>query len=215
MASVLYGLAYLTGALAFWLMARRRRLATEGMAWVAAAGLMGGLLGANLGQWIATGGTPGKSVLGGWLGGWLSVWGMKKYLKLNRPTGDLFAIALLAGETVGRWGCFFAGCCHGRECQLPWAIYQHDAWRHPSQIYLSLACGITLGVLLLVERRRPKENTLFVLQGLIYPPIRFAVEFFRYNEKLYFGLSTAQWVCLSAFLYFIWRGRQQWTTGQL
>ena len=103
MSSLLYGLAYLTGALAFWLLARRRRLATEGIAWVATAGLVGGLVGANVGQWLITG-SAGKSVLGGWLGGWLAVWATKKSLGLKRPTGDLFAVALMAGECIGRWG---------------------------------------------------------------------------------------------------------------
>jgi phosphatidylglycerol---prolipoprotein diacylglyceryl transferase len=214
-ASVLYGLAYLVGALAFWLMARRRRLATEGIAMVAVAGLVGGLLGATIGQWVLTGGQPGKSVLGGWLGGWLAVWVTKKRLGLHRPTGDLFAVALMAGEAMGRWGCFVGGCCHGRACSLSWSVYQHDALRHPTQAYLSIACAATLVLLLLIERRRPAENTLFMLQGLVYPPLRFAVEFFRENERLHLGLSTAQWVCIGAFGYFVWRGKQQWKKNEL
>lgn len=211
MASLVYGLAYLVGALAFWWLARRRRLATEGIAWVAVAGLVGGLLGAHVGQWLLTGGAPGKSVLGGWLGGWLSVWLVKKRLGLVRPTGDLFAIGLMAGECVGRWGCFLGGCCFGRACSLPWAVFQHGALRHPAQLYLSLACGLTLVVLVLIERKKPKENTLFLVQGLIYPPLRFVVEFFRQSEHYYAGLSAAQWVCLGAFGYFCYQGRKQWT----
>ena len=33
---------------------------------------------------------------------------------------------------MGRLGCFFNQCCYGSQCDLPWAIYQHDAWRHPA-----------------------------------------------------------------------------------
>jgi phosphatidylglycerol:prolipoprotein diacylglycerol transferase len=182
------------------------------MANVATAALVGGLSGASLGQWLATGGGAGKSVLGGWLGGWLAVWLVKKRIGLKRPTGDLFAVALMAGEALGRLGCFFGGCCHGRTCSLPWAVFQHGAPRHPTQLYLALACAVTLGVLLTLERKKPPENTLFIVQGLLYTPLRLLIEFFRENERLYSGLSAAQWVCLGFSGYFVWKGKQQWTT---
>ena len=101
-ASAVYAAAYTLGVAAFCLFARQRRLLTDGMLTVAAIGLVGGLIGANLGQLLATGGNPGKSVLGGIAGGYLAVWLGKKRLGLVRPTGDLFAVALMAGEAVGR-----------------------------------------------------------------------------------------------------------------
>jgi hypothetical protein len=47
-ASCAYGLAYLIGVLTFCLFAKKRRLLTEGMGFVAMTGLVGGLVGANL-----------------------------------------------------------------------------------------------------------------------------------------------------------------------
>src|SRR5690349_6084384 len=67
-----YGLAYAIGLVVFALMARRRRIATSGIGAVSVAGLLGGLVGANLAQWLATG-SGGKSVLGGVAGGYLAV----------------------------------------------------------------------------------------------------------------------------------------------
>ena len=209
--SLAYGLAYGVGALAFWRMAVRRKLATEGIAWVAVAGLVGGLLGATILQFLATGGTAGKSVLGGWIGGILGVWGVKRAMGLKRPTGDLFAVALMAGEAVGRWGCFFSGCCYGQVCALPWAVSQHDALRHPTHLYLSLACAMILLILVLIERTRPRENTLFVVQGLLYSSARFSVEFFRQHDgPPHFGLHAAQWACLAGLLFFTERGYRLW-----
>jgi phosphatidylglycerol---prolipoprotein diacylglyceryl transferase len=196
-----YAAGYLTGLGAFWLMARRRRLATEGVFSLLAAGLVGGLVFANLAQWIFAG-TAGKSVLGAVAGGYLTVALYKRYLGIRRPLGDLFAVALSAGEAVGRWGCFFGGCCYGRTCRLPWAIWQHDAWRHPTQAYLSLAAFGILLVLLAVERLRPPENTLFFLQGLLYCIARFGIEFLRDSPRLAGNLSLAQWVCLFGSLFF-------------
>ena len=110
-----YALGYLTGLAAFVLMARRRQLATAG---IMSVGLIGGLAGANLAQWLF-GGAAGKTVLGGIAGGYLTIILYKRYLGLRRPTGDLFAVAISAGEAVERWGCFFGGCCYGKACAVP------------------------------------------------------------------------------------------------
>lgn len=202
LSALCYTLGYLTGLIAFWLMARRRRLATQGVFQLLAAGLIGGLVFANLAQWIFAG-TAGKTVLGAIAGGYLCVALYKRRLGIRRPLGDLFAIALTAGEAVGRWGCFFGGCCYGRICtHLPWAVWQHDAWRHPTQAYLSLASLAILLILLAVERLRPPENTLFFLQGLLYCVARFLIEFLRDSPRLLGHLSSAQWACLFGGLFF-------------
>src|SRR3954465_7020335 len=37
-------------------------------------------------------------------------------------TPDVFAPSIALGHVIGRAGCLFAGCCFGRETDLPWAI---------------------------------------------------------------------------------------------
>lgn len=208
LSTLCYGLGYLIGFLAFLWMAHRRGLNTVGVRGVAVAGLLGGLVGANLTQWLATG-QPGKTVLGGVAGGYLAVILYKRYIGLRRPTGDLFAVAVCAGEAVGRWGCFFGGCCYGRPTDLPWAIFQHDALRHPAQLYLSLGSLVVLGILLYREFCVPlPENGLFYLQGLLYGALRFSVEFFR-ETSTHAGLTTAQWTCLIGMAFFGYRFYQQ------
>jgi phosphatidylglycerol---prolipoprotein diacylglyceryl transferase len=201
--AICYGLGYLTGVLAFAWMAKRRGMASGPIWIVMQAGLIGGLLGANLAQWVL-GGAAGKTVLGGVAGGWLAVAAAKRYLGLRQPTGDLFAVAICAGEAVGRLGCFTGGCCYGRACELPWRVWQHGGFRHPTQLYLSLACAIILAVLLVVERGRPPINRLFYLQGLLYCGARFAVEFFRAEAPSWAGLTVAQWACLAGATVFGW-----------
>lgn len=206
LASFCYLIGYLTGLAAFALLARRRGLATEGIMAVAGAGLIGGLLGANLGQWICArvfhDVAAGKSVLGGLAGGYLAVMLYKRHLGIQRPTGDLFAVALTAGEAVGRWGCFFAGCCYGTVTTVPWAVSEHGQMRHPTQIYSSAACALILAVLLCVEKTRPPESTLFYLQGPLFCVARFAVEFFRVGPPPVAGLTLAQWACAAGFVFF-------------
>ena len=196
-----YALGYLTGLAAFVWMARRRRLATSGIMAIMGAGLIGGLVGANLAQWVF-GGVAGKTVLGGIAGGYLTVILYKRYLGIRRPTGDLFAVAVSAGEAVGRWGCFFGGCCYGKACSVPWAVFQHGAWRHPTQVYLSGANALILIALWRFDRTRPPENGLFYLQGLLYCGARFAIEFFRETPPPVAGLTLAQWACVAGVCFF-------------
>ena len=202
-----YALGYLTGLAAFALMARRRGMATAGILAIMGAGLLGGLVGANLTQWLI-GGAAGKSVLGGIAVGYACVFLYKRHLGVTRPTGDLFAVAISAGEAVGRWGCYFGGCCYGKACAVPWAVYQHGAWRHPAQLYLSAANALILLALWRFDRTRPPENALFYLQGTLYCPARFAAEFFRDGPPPVWGLTAAQWACAAGFVFFAVRLRR-------
>jgi phosphatidylglycerol:prolipoprotein diacylglycerol transferase len=56
---------------------------------------------------------------------------------------DLFALYAPLLQSMGRLGCFFAGCCYGSPTKLPWAITYHSpdsqaplcVALHPSQLY--------------------------------------------------------------------------------
>ena len=200
----MYAAAYAVGLAAFAAAARRRGLATDGVRLLMFAGVVGGLFGANIAQLIATD-SPGKSILGGIAGGYLAVIAAKRYLGIVRPTGDLFALALAAGEAIGRWGCFLAGCCYGKATESSWGVWQHDAWRHPTQIYLSLCAAATYFILRQFERAHPPENALFFLQGSLMCAYRFAIEFWREGTASYVGLDLAQWAALSGFAFFAWK----------
>lgn len=202
--SAVYALAYATGLAVFAAAAKRRGMATDGIRLIMFAGIVGGLFGANLAQFIAIDG-PGKTILGGVAGGYLAVIAAKRYLGIVRPTGDLFALALAAGEAIGRWGCFLAGCCYGKKTAESWGVWQHDAWRHPTQIYLSLAAAATYFILLRFERAKPPENAMFFLQGSLMCTYRFAIEFWREGTAPYGGLDLAQWAALAGFAFFAWK----------
>ena len=62
-------------------------------------------------------------------------------------TCDVFAPGIALGHVVGRFGCFFAGCCYGKPTSVPWAITFTDPFAaanvgtpldvplHPTQLY--------------------------------------------------------------------------------
>ena len=201
-----YVIAYAAGVILFAWAARRRGLDTAGVRVVATAGLLGGLVGANLVQ-LAVSGEPGKTVIGGIAGGWIAVALAKRSIGLKRSLGDLFAFAMAGGEAIGRFGCFFAGCCYGKIAHVPWAVWDHGGPRHPTQLYSSLAAFATLAIIAWADRRATlPENTIFYLQGALFCALRFVVEIYR-DVPSYGGFTLAQYACVAGFVLFVWRLR--------
>jgi len=201
--------AYLVGALVFLVAARRRNLDTEGTGILVGVGFISGILGAKVTQLISMGWPlrlpflivlqpelGGRALLGGLIFGWLGVEIAKRRMDIRRPLGDLFALALPAGEAVGRIGCWFNGCCYGIQCDLPWAVWQHGAWRHPAQLYSALVAAITFGFLVWLAPRLNREGQLFQVYLLVFGATRFGLEFLRWRESVVWGLSPMQWFCL-------------------
>jgi len=110
--------------------------------------------------------------------------------------GDLFAPALAAGEAVGRIGCFLNGCCYGQPTRVPWACYQHDALRHPTQLYTMAWCLAMFVLLWRWRDRLPREGDLFRRYLVMWGLGRFVIEFWRDSGTMAMGLSAAQWTGL-------------------
>jgi phosphatidylglycerol:prolipoprotein diacylglycerol transferase len=205
LAAPVYACAYFAAASVFWWMARRRGFLPNVGGPIMAAGLIGGLVGANLVQWLATG-LPGKTIEGGIVGGWIAVVIAKRAMGVTRSTGDLFALALPAGEAIGRIACFIGGCCYGKVAAVAWAVHDHDAWRHPTQLYLSFGAAISFATLYAIERRtRLPDNALFYTSGMLFCAQRFTVDFFRDAAATPIGLTVAQLGCCAGFAFFAFK----------
>ena len=214
-------LGFLTGAFVLWRWSRAQKLNTEGMKWVALAGIVGGVAGAKITQWlVGEGGVAGamlnphnggKSLVGGLVCGWLTVEIAKRALGIRRSTGDGWALALPAGEAVGRIGCFFNGCCYGTKCDASWAIYQHGAWRHPTQLYSSAAAALIFAVVWFSRGQMKREGDGFKLYLLLYGASRFAIEFARERSVAWSNWSLVQIICLEtaivAAILLVWKSR--------
>ena len=207
-------LTTLAYAVAGWVLvseARRRRLATDGMAIVALWGLLGGLLCARLAHWLLVERQVflahptaffdprlgGRTIIAGVAGGWLVVAVAKWRLGIRRSTGDMWALALPAGEAVGRLGCLVNGCCYGAPTSLPWAIWQHDAWRHPTQIYSALWAAACYGLLRALRDRLPREGDLFRAYLVLFGLGRSVIEAMRDQGGPVHGLSQGQQASLA------------------
>jgi phosphatidylglycerol---prolipoprotein diacylglyceryl transferase len=127
---------------------------------------------------------------------------------------DVFAPGIALGHVIGRVGCLLAGCCFGRQTDVPWAITFHDPFAgetagtplgvplHPTQLYEAGAELLILGLLLFTERRgRPFPGRTFWSYMLLYAVSRFIIEFYRGDSRglipvLGAALSTSQFVSL-------------------
>lgn len=125
-------------------------------------------------------------------------------------TCDVFAPGIALGHVVGRFGCFFAGCCFGKPTTKPWGIVFTDPFAaanvgtplgvhlHPTQLYEAGAELIILVALLLTERKgKAFAGRTFWLYILLYAVSRYIVEIFRGDERGSVGMfSTSQFISI-------------------
>ncbi len=143
------------------------------------------------------------------------------YVRRHRlPLGrvaDLMSPPLALGQAIGRLGCFAAGCCYGKACDLPWAVTFTDARAyqltgvtlgaplHPTQIYHALSDLLILIITASLMKRRRFSGQVFWVYVLTYAILRFIVEFFRGDtvRGLFFGarVSTSQVIAVPAALF--------------
>jgi phosphatidylglycerol:prolipoprotein diacylglycerol transferase len=116
---------------------------------------------------------------------------------------DFFAPALALGHAIGRIGCLFAGCCHGKESNLPWAVMSSGVYLHPTQLYESLGNFLLFAFLYFYSKKEHKAGMPIAIYLMGYAVLRFVVEFFRGDDRgmQCLGLSISQ--IISVFLLII------------
>jgi phosphatidylglycerol:prolipoprotein diacylglycerol transferase len=145
---------------------------------------------------------------GGLIGGTIAV--VIVLYKSKKSIGvyaDIIGPLLLIGQGFGRIGCFFAGCCHGKACSLPWAItFPHasppaDYPVHPTQLYEALLNFAFYFVLVKLIRPKTTRNGQTMAIYLMFAGLeRFMIEFIRVNPRIWLNLSSAQFTSMGVFL---------------
>jgi len=146
------------------------------------------------------------------LGVLISLW----YLKHNQmpmwKTADLLAPSIALGQLIGRWGCFFAGCCFGRKTDVAWGITFTDPRSlapleislHPTQVYLSLNAVFIFIFLMWLGKRKVFDGQILWSYGILYSIGRFLIEYFRGDDRGFpveQVLSTSQFVGVFVFSF--------------
>ena len=125
---------------------------------------------------------------------------------------DCAAPGIALGQSIGRLGCFAAGCCYGKPTTSFFGVtftnpYSHETVGvplmvplHPVQIYESLASLILFFILWEWIKRKQFDGQVFILYLALYSCTRFVIEFFRGDVERGFVLggllSTSQSISL-------------------
>lgn len=148
-----------------------------------------------------------------------------KRKKINRTIAmELFAPALPLAHTLGRIGCFFAGCCYGKPTnsflgiifdnpngEIPTALLGRPI--HPVQLYEAfgnLLIFIMLNFFLSKEIKMKKlHGAVMCSYAFLYGLLRFSLEFLRGDNRGsgLCGLSPAQTISIAmmfiAIVFFV------------
>ncbi len=231
---VLVALGFLAGLGVAMRLARRAGLPAEKMQNLAIYCAMAGIIGAklfmflfDLGDYIRD---PGQiftmetlQAAGVFHGGFIAallvatLYIRKHKLPVLRVM-DAFAPGVAIGQSIGRLGCFAAGCCWGRACYLPWGVRFRSDFAapvplgvplHPVQLYESAADLLIFWFLYRRATHRHPAGQVIGLYLVLYSTARFIIEFYRVHEQSLVGpFSLTQWLAIGllglglAILYF-------------
>ncbi len=167
----------------------------------------------------------GMVFYGGFLGG---IGAIAIYCRFSKKltfgdTLDVYAVCVPLFHFFGRIGCFLGGCCYGVESEFGFYTDSNTlnpsingVTRFPVQL-VEAGCNLLIFlVLLYLFKKCVLEKRLIFVYMLIYPTVRFILEFFRGDSYrgFLFGLSTSQVIsivlfCISAVYLTVYGIKQQ------
>lgn len=171
-------------------------------------------------------GSHGFSVLGGFVSVPLFVLALCRWRHI--PAARLFdhlAVVMPFWHVFGRFGCFLAGCCHGRPTDVPWAVVFRDPrsqvrpdWLgvplHPAQLYEAFGNALIALALyrLLIKTEKSRPGLVIAAYFAAYGAERFFLEFYRGDTVPFaFGLTAGQATGLGLIAaggaVLVWRSR--------
>lgn len=123
---------------------------------------------------------------------------------------DAYAVVVPLFHVFGRIGCFLGGCCYGIESSFGFIINGNQispgvngVRRFPVQL-VEAGCNLIIFlVLLFIYKKEKAKDKLVYIYLMIYPAVRFGLEFLRGDEirGILFGLSTSQWISIALFAF--------------
>ena len=103
---------------------------------------------------------------------------------------DALAPGLAVAIFFMRLGCVCNGCCYGIKTTLPWGIFLHGAYRHPTQLYEGVGNLALVPFLMLLNKKPGKPGQTFLWYSMLSAFLRFGVDFYRDEYKNIWGILT-------------------------
>jgi len=107
------------------------------------------------------------------------------------------AVSVALGQAIGRIGCFLVGDDYGHVTDVPWAMSfplgapPTNNLVHPTQLY---EVAWLLPVAFCLWKRRRSSPFLFGEYMILNGIGRIVVEIWRVNDRVFIGLTEAQWI---------------------
>ena len=154
-------------------------------------------------------GSSGFVVYGGIITGILTIVIYSKIKKISVASyADLIVPSIAVNQSLGRVGCFLAGCCYGREtdswigvtfpegCLAPAGVKLI-----PTQLISAIGMMIIAIGLILIDKKTKYKGVIAGMYLLFYSVGRFGIEFFRNDYRGEVGIfSTSQFISLFIFV---------------
>ncbi len=121
----------------------------------------------------------------------VAIWYLRKHKIGFLSAADVIAPGLALGHSIGRLGCFSAGCCYGKPTAVPWGVTFTNPLAnaitgtplgirlHPTQLYEFVAELINFAILYWLATRKKFEGQVLGLYLFMYGIERYVIEFFR------------------------------------
>jgi len=162
----------------------------------------------------------GLAIYGAVAGGAVALWLYTKRYKLSFARwADIATPGLILAQVIARWGNYLNQELYGYPTALPWGITIDAAHRippftdlatyplttrfHPTFLYESLGNLINFALVMYISRRfadRLRDGDLILMYGVLYPLLRFFIEFQRPDAWKIGGVATAQWIAIGSIL---------------
>ena len=160
----------------------------------------------------------GLAIYGAVAGGALGLWIYTRHNKMSfAHWADIAAPGLFVAQAIARWGNYLNQELYGFPTTMPWGILIDAAHRippfnnlaefplttrfHPTFLYESIGNLINFCIVMYISRKyadRLKDGDLIILYGILYPLLRFFVEFQRPDAWMIGGVATAQWIAIGS-----------------
>ena len=141
------------------------------------------------------------------------------------PLLDAFSFAVPLGHTLGRLGCFAAGCCYGKPTSVAWAVtFKSELAEqlagtplnvplHPTQLYEATVEFLNFLLIVWLAKKQRFSGQLVGTYFLLYGLERGTIEFFRgdpgrtlmfHDSFSLMQVTSVGMIITGAFLW--WRG---------
>lgn len=146
----------------------------------------------------------GLAIQGGFISAFLAaIFFIKKHRLDAGKICDVLIPYTALGEAIGRFGCYFNGCCYGRPTNF-WTAVTFPCVAepvHPTQLYSTFFLLMIFVVLKIKEKKKNFDWQIVSVYLILYPVMRFSIDFLRGDLQIVFlGLTTSQLISIGLFL---------------